>query len=272
MLMRPEYPNIDSDPVNTEKSAKPVNLFWTGGWDSSFRLLQIVLEEKRAVHPFYIVYAGRPSFQHEIDAMVKIRTAIGTRYPFSAPLILPTSYSTLEDINDDEEIMEAFWRANEERFLAMQNAWLAKFCKQHQITDMEYGIIRRPFPQDSRFYKYLIKENGSSGYIYNPDLYHLPEYTLFRYFRFPIFDYSKKDIEIYARQKGWLDILKKSWFCYTPIIGRYPCGTCFPCSLVLKSDIRWRIPMVIRILNRLSLIEPLRTIYRKIKSILSCKT
>src|SRR5688572_33020809 len=35
--------------------AAPVALLWTGGWDSTFRLLMLLLVERRAVQSYYIV-------------------------------------------------------------------------------------------------------------------------------------------------------------------------------------------------------------------------
>ena len=52
------------------------NLFWTGGWDSTFRLLQLVVEQGRLVQPYYIIDPNRLSLRHEIKAMSDIEQAI----------------------------------------------------------------------------------------------------------------------------------------------------------------------------------------------------
>src|SRR5690606_13578695 len=33
----------------------PVNLLWTGGWDSTFRLLSLVVQQHRCVQPYYVL-------------------------------------------------------------------------------------------------------------------------------------------------------------------------------------------------------------------------
>lgn len=249
---------------SNHSSLEPVNIFWTGGWDSTFRLLQLVMEEQRSVQPHYIIYQGRPSFQMEIDTMEKIRTQLHEQYPDAAKLILPTIFTLIDEMDEDEEIMKAYQQANALRSLAMQNTWLAKYCKQHQILDMEYCSERRINPQDRRFFDFLKKEEDSPVYTYNLELRDRPEYVLLKYFRFPIYGFTKPDIEKYARENGWLGILKKTWSCYTPLLGRYPCGTCSPCRQSIKEGTGWRIPLFIRILNRVSLIKSLKSVKHKV--------
>ena len=55
-----------------------VNLLWTGGWDSTFRLLSLVLIKRKPVQPFYVIDVGRVStireiktMQHKPDAIVR---------------------------------------------------------------------------------------------------------------------------------------------------------------------------------------------------------
>ena len=40
---------------------KPINLFWTGGWDSTYRLLYLLIVEKKYVQPYYIIDLTRKS-------------------------------------------------------------------------------------------------------------------------------------------------------------------------------------------------------------------
>ena len=51
------------------KESKPINLLWTSGWDSTFRLLQLVVEQKVSVQPIYIIDTGRASTLTEIKSM-----------------------------------------------------------------------------------------------------------------------------------------------------------------------------------------------------------
>ncbi|MEM2293044.1 MAG: hypothetical protein QXX41_07180, partial [Nitrososphaerota archaeon] len=75
-----------------------VNLFWTGGWDSTFRLLYLVFVKKKSVQPFYIVDTGRPSTLHELRAMHVIKEEVAKRDPQLANLIKPTIIVSVHDI------------------------------------------------------------------------------------------------------------------------------------------------------------------------------
>ena len=45
------------------------HLFWTGGWDSTFRLLQLLLEENKIVQTHYVIRSEQSTGQ-EIDTMI----------------------------------------------------------------------------------------------------------------------------------------------------------------------------------------------------------
>jgi len=38
-----------------------VNLLWTGGWDSTFRLLQLILDTRATIQPVYVIDTARRS-------------------------------------------------------------------------------------------------------------------------------------------------------------------------------------------------------------------
>ena len=55
--------------INEQQSNKYVNIFWTGGWDSTFRVLQLLIAKKKTVQPFYINDPNRKSAEKELNAM-----------------------------------------------------------------------------------------------------------------------------------------------------------------------------------------------------------
>ena len=48
-------------------------LLWTGGWDSTFRLLYHVLIDKQPVQPIYFINPDRQSLREELKSMALIR-------------------------------------------------------------------------------------------------------------------------------------------------------------------------------------------------------
>lgn len=71
-----------------------VLLLWTGGWDSTFRLLQLLHDTDADVQPLYLVDEGRGSTPREIETMRTIRAKIERRWPQVANRLRPTDYGS----------------------------------------------------------------------------------------------------------------------------------------------------------------------------------
>jgi 7-cyano-7-deazaguanine synthase in queuosine biosynthesis len=229
-------------------SMDPINLFWTGGWDSTFRLLKILMNERKPVQTYYIIDPNRTSFHIEMQTMEKIRKDILKQYPFVHNYFLPTDISHLSDIEPDLTIEKAYQRANKKEHLGSQYNWLARYCKQHQINNMELCIQKQDTPDHPpRFSPYFNKDDKTEKFVYKKSLKNEPEYLLFKYFRFPILDLTKDAIFDTAKQNDWWGIMRKTWFCHEPIWGRIPCGKCAPCQQIINDEImKKRIPFYIR--------------------------
>lgn len=250
--------------MNSISLENPIKLFWTGGWDSTFRLLQIVLTERKSVQPYYLLDRTRLSFTIELNTMEKIRDLVCLNFPYSKPLILPTIFAELSDLLEDQEISEAYFLSNKKKKLGIQYEWLARFCKQNRISDMELCLERKRNQNERRFGPFLQKVGHASYFIFDPKLIGISEYPLFKYYRFPIYGLTKSEIEKIAKNNGWMKIMKETWFCHAPIHGKIPCGTCTPCKMVISEGLGWRIPIYIRILNTLKLTNPIRSISHNI--------
>jgi len=236
-----------------EYKAKPVNLFWTGGWDSTFRLLQLVLEQGKVVQPYYLIDPKRQSVRLEIKAMRDVKRLISARYPEAKKLILPTTYIEISDIPPDEEINQAYRKFTIKDHLDAQYIWLATFCKQHGIHNMEVctQIKIDPIAHPPRYF--LEKVGNGPEYRLKDELRDGVEGVLFRNFRYPKYGITKLESKKLADAFGWTDIMSLTWFCHSPVRGRYPCGTCLPCSVVIKEGLGWRIPWHRRVYARLGL-------------------
>ena len=69
----------------------PVQLLWTGGWDSTFRLLTLLVLEQRRVQPYYVLddERRRRSVSAEREAMRRIREALGRSHSEAAARLAP---------------------------------------------------------------------------------------------------------------------------------------------------------------------------------------
>ena len=74
------------------------NLFWTGGWDSTFRVLQLLLLHKRSVQPYYVIDEDRRSTGMEIHTMIKIKDLLYNLHPDTRKLLLPIRFIDVHDI------------------------------------------------------------------------------------------------------------------------------------------------------------------------------
>lgn len=198
----------------------PVRLLWTGGWDSTFRLLQLCLVEGRRVQPIYVIDPDRPSTRTELLAMRRIRERIVERG--AGDLVSPTEVHVRSDYEVPDTVNEAFARVAARVTVGSQYIWLAAVAIANGWQDVEIGMHRweseRPFT-DLAFSGQVCAHPT----IADPDVR-----LLLSPWSFPLLSLSKRDMAAIAEREGFLDILSLRWFCHRPIAGR-PCGFCVPC-------------------------------------------
>lgn len=229
-----------------------VNLLWTGGWDSSFRLLSLVLLEKRTVQPFYVIEHERRSTLNELAAMDAIRRKIVASDPRNAQFLLPTRVFLSSEIMPCPEITERFKSLSSRLRIGSQFEWLPRFAAQHQINDMELSIekneLRPREPVFAYLGEFLVQDNGVlriADNITDPDM------LIFKYFRFPLYFMTKLNMLVVAELHGFRDIMLDSWFCHHPKRGE-PCGTCHPCIDAMEEGFSFRLPRSARIRYRIN--------------------
>ncbi|KEO73195.1 hypothetical protein [Anditalea andensis] len=225
-------------------NTEPINLLWTGGYDSTFRLLQVIMEYKHPVQPFYILDTGRGSTIKEIDTRHRIVKAITQRYPYADRLILPTKFYALSDIKKDDVTTGKFKELNKQLHLGSQYDWLSRFAEQFKINNLELSIERSD--RDTHFKDtsiFVPVKEKVSGNVYEviESLSDDDPRSIFKPFRFPILDFSKIELQAHSTKKGYDDILNLSWFCFTPVNGK-PCGLCNPCRYVVLEGMAYRLP------------------------------
>ncbi len=237
-------PNADAGPAVT-------NLLWTGGWDSTFRLLVLVLLHRQTVQPFYLVDPYRPSTLHEVRAMALIRKALERYAPDQVGTLLPTRIYSTEDLTRSAEIRERYDLLKREWNLGAQYEWLALFVDRYDVRDLELSVH-----SDDKFgfvrgvaERFETARTGEYWKIREHDV--PPEIALFRPFTFPMLGWSKVRMRQVARENGFEDILEQTWFCHKPIHGK-PCGLCAPCTFVLDEGMGHRIPRAAKMRHTLS--------------------
>ena len=227
-----------------------IRLLWTGGWDSTYRLLDALLVRGRSVRPYYLTDPGRPSTTYERTAMDRIAAALAGKNSDAAARLAPPVVTSVADLLPDADITARFERLRARSHLGGQYDWLARFALQHGLDDLELSIHR-----DDRAAEFLqrhvVREGAETG-----DPYHrlrVPpaddDLRIFERFRFPLFDLTKRDMERGARRAGFIDLMELTWFCHVPTPDGRPCGRCNPCRYTIAEGLARRIPLRIRLRN-----------------------
>ncbi len=221
---------------------QPINLLWTGGWDSTFRLLDLVLMHRKKVQPYYLVSTERKSSQVEVETMDKIRSQLYQQAPEATQLLLPTIYHQVSAIQSNDTITNEFVHLKTTAFLGSQYDYLARFAHEQRIEHLELSVHKDDHAQKF-LASYVIKENNN--YRLRDD-HQQPGLNLFRYFRFPILQLTKRDMEAFAKKRGFLNLLDQTVFCHMPLPSGKPCGYCNPCRYTMEEGLARRVPFLPR--------------------------
>jgi len=230
--------------------AQSVKLLWTGGWDSTFRLLQLLLRDHVRVIPYYLEDRTRPSTDIEIDTMARIAACLNDEFPHTRELLQPIRRAAVADIEVDDDIARALREIRRRSFIGSQYAWLPAFCREHALDGMELGVHVDDKVQ-ALLRGYVLEVEHPAGFrTVRVDSARAgsPEHTLFGAFGFPLFRVDKRGIERESRAAGWDDIMEMTWFCHRPANGK-PCGLCAPCVYTIEEGLARRVPWPRRVLS-----------------------
>ena len=238
-----------------------INLLWTGGLDSTFRLVELAQQEI-AIQPYYIVDAGRKSYIYEKKAMENILQLLRKKSLTKAE-IRDVVFVQDKSIGENKEITMAWRNLHNFNKLGSQYDILSRFAFQNNLK-LEVGlensdrskatVVLKKF--GSLILKSYISESNpnisswNTRYEINRDKALPDVINIFQNLRFPshLFNIEKVEEAELLKKWGCEDILKATWFCHNPIFG-YPCGNCNPCKDAINEGMAWRVPLKGRILG-----------------------
>ena len=222
-----------------ETSLKNVNILWTGGWDSSFRVLELS-RKNVTISPFYLIDDYRKSTEYEINTIRKISNAIREDSKTKAEL-KDISIHKITDIPKDETLKQALQALLKKQFLGGQYEWLAKFAETHQGLELCVHEDDKAFQIIKEYGSLIhIDDNASGPYKIVDSAKSLKEVSdLFGNFQFPLLNKSKLDMLKESKEQGFYDKMLMTWFCHTPKNGK-PCGICNPCRYTIEEGLRFR--------------------------------
>jgi hypothetical protein len=243
-----------------------VTILWTGGWDSTFRILDLLVNHKATVKPFYLVDNDRAAAQLEIETMGKIRLQVEQEFPFTEGRLAPLEVFSRDDVPADPAISGAYRSLVARQHVGSQYDWLARFCAAKGISDIELSIDKdikqRSVLTGARAAlanaAVAVETDYGVTYRLDPAQSESDGYKVFRYFTFPLFNTTKIEMGEKAKASGFFHILEGSWFCHFPINSQ-ACGRCPPCRATIEKGMGHRLPAISRYIR-----YPLRKVEKKI--------
>lgn len=240
--------NADTSTPDSNQKKEIYYLYWTGGYDSTFRLCEMLLNERKIVQPFYISLAldndcqteesctkvwVRRNRKEEKQAMLRIRRELGRIYPKAAVRLLPTIYidTDIDDVSFNKAFDAKFYEDNlwPGKRKKHQYLFLSKFAYYHKLP-IDIGVLG--IHEKSKFAQFLqvnlVPYNSGPLESKNYKIKQ-PEHFM-EYLRFPLFGRSKSDLLAKAKKYGYDNILKYTWSCWFPNKSGTPCGKCPMCK------------------------------------------
>lgn len=215
-----------------------VNILWTGGWDSTYRVLRL-MDKNVSIQPYYLK-DNRKSEELELKAIETISRDI-RNHPNSKCEVLELITMNVSDVPINAEITKAYKNILKTDFYGSQYDWLARFAEKvknlelniHQddkavLIIQKYGDIIREYDDLKGDYYVLDYKKSSEDLI-----------KVFGNFHFPILTESKLEMKEWAINSGLIDIMNKTWFCFNPI-NNEPCGRCNPCTYAIEEGMEYR--------------------------------
>lgn len=207
-----------------------VNVFWTGGMDSTFNLIHQLKTNNSLIQPHYIV-RHEESTGLEISTMNSIRREVIKRFPEVHDRFLPTIYINEDFIMACKEVDNEIRDLRKTYKISEQYQIISRYCVQYKIKqiDISYEKDLHPLPAGR-------------------DLSHLfGESLAFKSITNPLSEHTKRDCYNIAKTEGWSDILDMTVFCRRPRRNSKPCGACGTCIDTVKAGMGFRLPIFKRI-------------------------
>lgn len=237
---QPENPRAEPD-------HKERQILWTGGWDSTFAVLD-ALWNGDTVQPLYVRDPARQSTSHELAAIDAISRDLDK--VFRAPArerLMDLKVIDQTAIPPDPDIARDLAEIRQIMDVGSQYDWLLPLARQLSGDMLELSVQKRPGAKNS--FSYLLRndltQDGHGGRLMSQ--LSRPELRVYLPFYFPVIHLTKRDMYEIARDRGWLGLMRRTHFCHRPRKSSKPCGKCNPCRIAWQQGMRFRFPLKTRL-------------------------
>ncbi len=227
-------------PLKNEQKESIVNLLWTGGFDSTYRLIELSMRDV-TIQPVYVVDSNRGSMAREQEAMDTILEKLNDKEGTKAT-ILPIKKIKLEDIPENEEITNAYLLFKKEADMGIQHDWIARLAV--DINGLEICIEKAlgdhaPIRNSILRHGKLI--DTGDGFIVDKEKSSKELNLILGNLKLPIFNKTNLEMLEDIKKWGYEDVISCIWFCHQPINGK-PCGLCNPCNTKIDAKLDFMLP------------------------------
>lgn len=219
---------------------KHVNILWTGGWDSTFRLCQLSRMDGVEVQPVYFYKEGvsdRTNWKKEIQAQNTLLPLLRQKEATKACILNPIRL-TEKDLPQSKNFDQAFEKWKSSPLMPGQLHFLGKLPL--LFPKLEYCIEGPTLKRRQQGFKLgktqvFLEEHGFR-FHFRPDGYADmdtsqadPELKLlWGGFTFPILGITEMAMVPIIRSWCYEDLFKHTWTC--DYGGEEPCGVCHNCE------------------------------------------
>ncbi|KHE71408.1 7-cyano-7-deazaguanine synthase [Halobacillus sp. BBL2006] len=220
----------------------PNNVLWTGGWDSTYRVLNLVLDQKKTIQPYYVLDSVRPSTKMELKTMERIKRLMVEFDPEAEQRILETIEIKKDEIPLNPDFTKEYEKLRKEYRLGDQYDWLGRYAESVNMDTLELSVHHDDKAQGMIKDDVVKIEDGEDFYYRVVDNPSHPAFVIFQKYRFPLLEITKLEMEEKAKERGYAHIMEETWFCHTPKKNGEPCGLCNPCKYTQEEGLGRRIP------------------------------
>jgi len=241
------YTNNNKECFNNEEKN---NIFWTGGYDSTFRLCYLLIMEQKIVQPYYFtckidsnglngnIY--RRNKTNEINTMNKIREYINKKFPHLAKNFLKTIY--IDKVPENKELRTKLYyigdykKHKQRRKYSQYSAMALYTLKYKKYIEVGYVEVMGGGTDETlnKNNKTIIDDNYHD-YIKNNIVNYNGNYCIkiknspLRFLYFPLAFIDKKIMKKISIRLDFYDVLLLTFSCWYPTNNK-PCGKCIMCK------------------------------------------
>lgn len=219
-----------------------VDILWTGGFDSTFRMIQLSKLDVD-VQPYYLK-VGRMSERNELNAIHQL-TELLVGHEKTKCTLLPLIIENKPEMVHYPDIMNAYYFLQQYSPFGIQYSWLAAFAKEH--PEIEICLEKSPSCKIRKCIEHYggVKKNSRGlleYYKIDESIAHPDLMLILGAYRFPsqLFELTKFECKSEYINLGYKDFMDLTWFCHSPIHDK-PCGLCNPCKSLISEHLEERL-------------------------------